>query len=80
MSNDEDRLVEQPAITQLKGLGWEYIEVQKHSGELGPESERTSFKEVVLQTRLKKAIKRINIRFTSPYITTITTNIIKQCR
>lgn len=53
----EDTKVEQPAIEQLKLLGWSYI----HGSELTPElGERKSFRDVVLERRLSIAIKKIN--------------------
>jgi type I restriction enzyme R subunit len=59
MAQDEYNKVELPAITQLKQLGWIYI----HGDELSPEhrnKERNSFKDVVLEKRLRSGIKRIN--------------------
>ncbi|MBF0383450.1 MAG: HsdR family type I site-specific deoxyribonuclease, partial [Magnetococcales bacterium] len=57
MINDEEIKVEQPAIKQLQSLGWQYV----HGSELAPDgSEREYFRDVVLQTRLLKAIKKIN--------------------
>jgi type I restriction enzyme R subunit len=55
---DELRLVEEPAIKQLQSLDWEYVDGRT----LVPESsdERTSLKEVVLEKRLRSAIKKIN--------------------
>ena len=59
MAQDEYNKVELPAIAQLQELGWTYI----HGDELSPEhsnKERNSFKDVVLEKRLRSAIKRIN--------------------
>ena len=58
MAGDEYDKVELPAIEQLQSLGWEY----KKGEDLSPDtsSERTSFKEVVLEQRLSNNIKRIN--------------------
>ncbi len=58
MANDELDKVELPAIKQLKSLGWIYVKGE----ELSPDNstERTSFKEVVLEKRLSNNIKRIN--------------------
>lgn len=50
--------VEQPAIDQLKNLGWSYVDGRT----LLPDStdERSSFKEPILEKRLSDSIKRIN--------------------
>ncbi len=57
MSSDEFDKVELPALEQLQSLGWTYLESFKLSPE---EGERTSYKEVILECRLEKAIQRIN--------------------
>ena len=58
MAADEFDKVELPAIEQLQSLGWTYVKGE----DLSPEksSERSSFKEVVLEKRLSDNIKRIN--------------------
>ena len=58
MATDEFGKVELPAIEQLQSLGWEYIKGE----DLSPDEsdERKSFKDVVLEHRLEKAIQRIN--------------------
>ncbi|MDB4230041.1 type I restriction endonuclease subunit R [Paracoccaceae bacterium] len=58
MAADEFDKVELPAIEQLQSLGWDYIKGE----DLSPDnsSERSSFKEVVLEKRLLDSIKRIN--------------------
>ena len=58
MTGDEFDKVELPAIEQLQSLGWEYIKGE----DLSPDEsdERNSFKDVVLEHRLEKAIQRIN--------------------
>jgi type I restriction enzyme, R subunit len=59
MSQDEYEKVEFPAIEQLQQLGWTYIEGE----ELSPEHhsrERNSYKDVVLEKRLRSSIQRIN--------------------
>jgi type I restriction enzyme R subunit len=58
MAGDEFDKVELPAIEQLQSLGWEYIKGE----DLSPDnsSERSSFREVVLEQRLSDNIKRIN--------------------
>ena len=59
MAQDEYNKVELPAIEQLKQLGWTYIE----GDELSPEhhsKERNSYKDVVLEKRLRSAVKKIN--------------------
>jgi type I restriction enzyme R subunit len=54
---NEFTVVEQPLLTQLVGLGWDYV-----AGDLEYPAKtfRTSFRETVLEPRLKAAIKRIN--------------------
>ena len=58
MASDEYDKVELPALTQLQSLGWDYIE----GSQLSPDEseERTYLTDVVLESRLKDAIKRIN--------------------
>jgi type I restriction enzyme, R subunit len=59
MAQDEYEKVELPAIEQLKQLGWTYIDGE----DLSPEhhsKERNSYKDVVLEKRLRSAIQRIN--------------------
>ena len=58
MAADEFDKVELPAIEQLQALGWAYVKGE----DLSPDksSERSSFKEVVLEKRLSDNIKRIN--------------------
>ncbi len=58
MDSDELLRVEQPAIDQLKSLGWVYVDGRT----LVPESsdERSSFKEPILEKRLSQSLKRIN--------------------
>lgn len=53
----EDYLVEQPAISWLKSLGYSYV----HGSRLTPEAgERESMRDAVLKRRFIEAIKRIN--------------------
>ena len=58
MSDDELNKVELPAIKTLQSLGWTYIE----GSQLSPDetNERGSYKDVILELRLNKSIKRIN--------------------
>lgn len=58
MSSDELDKVELPALEQLQSLGWEYLEGSKLSPD--DSNERASYKDVVLERRLEKAIQRIN--------------------
>ena len=58
MAGDEYDKVEFPAIEQLQSLGWTYVRGEDLSPETS--SERSSFKEVVLEQRLSNNIKRIN--------------------
>lgn len=58
MEGDERKLVEAPALEQLKGLGWSHLD-----GKIlvpGKSNYRSSLKEVVLTPNLEQAIQRIN--------------------
>lgn len=57
---NEDTLSEQPAIEQLKKLGYEYVHGNELDPELKDKCERSSRREVVLVSRLKKKLKDIN--------------------
>ena len=54
----EDTLSEQPAIEQLKRLGYDYIHGDQLDPELKDDCERTSRRDVVLVSRLKKKLGR----------------------
>jgi len=58
MASDELDKVELPALEQLQSLGWSYVE----GAQLSPDEsdERSSLKDVVLEKRLTKSLKRIN--------------------
>ena len=58
MAGDERQFVEAPALEQLKGLGWSYLD----GTTLVPEksNHRSSLKDVVLTPNLEQAIQRIN--------------------
>ena len=58
MANDEFDKVELPAIEQLQALGWTYVKGEDLSPDTS--SERSSFKDVVLEERLPANIKRLN--------------------
>jgi type I restriction enzyme, R subunit len=58
MASDELDKVELPALEQLQSMGWIYLEGSKLSPD--ESDERSSFKDVVLEHRLEKAIQRIN--------------------
>jgi len=58
MASDELDKVELPALEQLQSLEWIYLEGFKLSPD--ESDERSSFKDVVLEHRLEKAIQRIN--------------------
>ena len=58
MASDELNKVELPALEQLQSLGWSYVEGAKLSPE--ESDERSSLKDVVLEKRLAKSLKRIN--------------------
>ena len=57
---NEDTLSEQPAIEQLKRLGYEYIHGDQLDPELKEDCERASRRDVVLISRLKKKLAEIN--------------------
>ncbi len=58
MSGPEFDLVEWPAILQLEGLGWNYLPGNVHDPSL---TERQSWRDVILEGRLRKALKWINL-------------------
>ena len=64
MEQDEYDKAELPAIQQLQQLGWEYLHGAKlapgYVAKSGDAPERNSEKEVVLLSRLQKAVRRIN--------------------
>ncbi len=55
---DEKTYVEIPFIEQLKAMGWDHIEGDIDVPYL---TERESFCDVLLTTRLRRAIKKINL-------------------
>lgn len=68
---DEYSHVEKPFMEQLKALGWDKGENQVLELKMqdSPEkSFRTSFSEVILQPKLRKALKKINPFLTEPQI------------
>ena len=58
MEGDERKLVEAPALDQLKGLGWSHLDGTTLVP--GTSNHRSSFKDVVLTPNLEQAIQRIN--------------------
>src|SRR4030066_1578450 len=56
----EDTLSEQPAIEQLKRLGYHHIHGDQLDPDLKDDCERTSRRDVVLISRLKKKLSEIN--------------------
>ena len=75
MASDEYDKVEQPALDQLQSLGWNYID----GSQLSPEEsdERTSFKEVVLESRLRQSIQRINTWINDENLRKVTRDLIQ---
>jgi len=65
---NEDTLSEQPAIEQLKRLGYDYIHGDKFDPDLKEDCERTSRRDVVLISRLKKKLAEINPQLTEESI------------
>ena len=61
---DEYSHVEKPFLEQLAGLGWEVLELQMQ--QQPDQSFRTSFSEVVLKTKLRQALVKIN-----PFLTDV---------
>src|SRR4030065_1069447 len=57
---NEDPLSEQPAMDQLKRLGYDYSHGDQLDPELKEDCERTSRRDVVLIVRLKKKLSKIN--------------------
>ena len=58
MSDPEFDLVERPLVEQLEGLGWGHLAGDKWNPAV---TERTSFREIVLEGRLRAALRRINV-------------------
>jgi len=58
MAGDERKLVEAPALEQLKALGWSHLDGTTLVP--GTSNHRSSLKEVVLTPNLQQAIQRIN--------------------
>jgi type I restriction enzyme R subunit len=58
MEGDERKLVEAPALEQLKGLGWSHLDGTTLVP--GTSQHRSSLKDVVLTPNLEQAIQRIN--------------------
>ena len=58
MAGDERKLVEAPALEQLKGLGWSHLDGTTLVP--GTSNHRSSLKDVVLTPNLEQAIQRIN--------------------
>ncbi|MBN2006411.1 MAG: restriction endonuclease subunit R, partial [Anaerolineae bacterium] len=58
MASPEYTQVEYPFIHQLQALGWEYLVGDADVSYL---TERESFKEVLLKSRLRDALRRINL-------------------
>jgi type I restriction enzyme R subunit len=65
---NEDTLSEQPAIEQLKRLNYVYIHGDVLDPELKDDCERSSRREVVLISRLKKKLAEINPHLTEESI------------
>jgi len=68
LSFTEDTLSEQPAIEQLQRLGYGYIHGDQLDPELREDSERTSRRDVILVSSLKKKLAEINPHLTEDSI------------
>ena len=66
---NEDTLSEQPAIEQLKRLGYKYTHGDQLDPDLVEDCERKSRRDVILEERLKKSLARINRHLTEDSIT-----------
>lgn len=66
---NEDTLSEQPAIGQLKRLGYKYTHGDQLDPDLVEDCERKSRRDVILEERLKKSLARINPHLTEDSIT-----------
>jgi type I restriction enzyme R subunit len=73
--SDELNKVELPAITQLQSLGWDYIDGTLLSPDVS--EHRKSFKDVVLESRLKNAILRLNPWISEENLAKVMRDIIK---
>jgi type I restriction enzyme R subunit len=60
MSYNEDEFVHQPFLDELKKLGWEVIKFDNRFNQTPQDSDRETFKDVVIDKRLKKSLKKIN--------------------
>ena len=65
---NEDTLSEQPAIEQLKRLGYDYVHGDQLDPELKDDCERTSRRDVVLIPRLRRKLAEINSNLTEESI------------
>ncbi|MGI9249643.1 MAG: type I restriction endonuclease subunit R [Pseudohongiellaceae bacterium] len=61
----EYNLVERPFCEQLQQMGWSWIEGDVDVAEL---TERGNFREVYLKDRLRKALRKINLRDDKPWL------------
>lgn len=73
---NENTLSEQPVIEWLKGLGYEYA-FGPDIAPGGPFMERTSYKEVVIEGRLKRALRRINPDIPEQHINNVALQIMR---
>jgi len=72
---NEDSLSEQPAIEQLKRLGYDHIHGDELDPELKEDCERSSRRDVVLISRLKKKLAEINPHLTEESINKATRRV-----
>lgn len=73
---NEDTLAEQPVLEWLKELGYEYAPAQDIVPG-GPFQERGDYREVILEARLIRSLKRINPRIPEEKINEVADKIIK---
>jgi type I restriction enzyme R subunit len=61
---NEDTLSEEPAIEQLRRLGWKHVSGDQLDPDFKEDSERASRREVFLEGRLRRKLKEINPELT----------------
>ena len=57
---DEWSETEEPFCEQLRTMGWEWVRVEPRGSRTPGDTGRRAFSEVVLEARLREALRRIN--------------------
>lgn len=60
MSYNENDFVHQPFLDELKKLGWKVIEFDNRFKQTPQDTDRETFKDVIIEKRLKNSLKKIN--------------------